>query len=171
MSTPNEQRGRLAQLWKDAAALELDAALVSALPNVRYLTGFTGSNALLLVTERQATLFTDPRYTLQARTESAGRGVKVVIAKKSLEDALTPRLAKLKRIGFENNRLSYRAWEHLQRNLPLSASLRAARAGIGGGEKRCHLERQYAIDLDGYCRIIGQRQPLSQPPVCTVSQG
>lgn len=48
-------------------------------------------------------------------------------------------------------------------SLPLSASLRAARAGIGGGEKRCRLERQYAIDLDGYCRIIGQRLPLPMP--------
>lgn len=124
MSTHSEQRARLAQLCKDAAALELDAALVSALPNVRYLTGFTGSNALLLVTERQSTLFTDPRYTLQAQTETAGSGVKVVIAKKSLEEALKPRLAKSKRIGFENNRLSYRAWEHLQRNLPLSAALK-----------------------------------------------
>lgn len=50
-------------------------------------------------------------------------------------------------------------------SLPLSRSLRAARAGIGGpvAEKRCRLERQYAIDLDGYCRIIGQRLPLPMP--------
>jgi hypothetical protein len=50
-------------------------------------------------------------------------------------------------------------------SLPLSRSLRAARAGIGAavGEKRCRLERQYAIDLDGYCRVIGQRLPLPLP--------
>jgi Xaa-Pro aminopeptidase len=116
-------KARLGLLRKDAAALELDAAIVSAPPNVRYLTGFTGSNAMLLVTERQATLFTDPRYTLQAKTETAG-GVKVVIAKGPLEAALTQRLAKLRRIGFENNRVPYRMWEHLQRALPLSAALK-----------------------------------------------
>ena len=114
---------RLAGLRQDAAALELDAALVTTAPNIRYLTGFTGSNAMLLVTERQATLLTDPRYTLQAKTETAGSGVKVIITKGPLETALTPRLKKLRRIGFENDRVQYRAWEHLQRSLPLSASL------------------------------------------------
>lgn len=44
-------------------------------------------------------------------------------------------------------------------SLPLSRSLRSARAG----DKRCALERQYAIDLDGYCRVIGQRLPLPMP--------
>ncbi|MFN0101765.1 MAG: M24 family metallopeptidase [Bryobacteraceae bacterium] len=123
MSTPNEHGGRLALLRQDVTEMELDAAIVSAPPNVRYLTGFTGSNGLLLVTERRATLLTDPRYTLQARTETAGSGVKTVIAKGSLEESLTPRLAKLRRIGFENNRMQFRAWEHLQRSLPLSAAL------------------------------------------------
>ena len=69
MSTPSDQRARLALLRKDLAASNLDAALVTSLPNVRYLTGFTGSNALLLVTGRQTLLYTDPRYTIQAETE------------------------------------------------------------------------------------------------------
>jgi Xaa-Pro aminopeptidase len=114
---------RLALLREDLAALEYDAALVSALPNVRYLSGFTGSNAMLLVTPDQATLFTDSRYTLQAKTETAGSGLKIIIARRSLEEAILPRLAKLRRIGFENNRVSYRAWEHLNRSLPLGAAL------------------------------------------------
>jgi len=120
MSTHSD---RLGLLLKDVAALELDAAIVTAPSNVRYLTGFTGSSGILLVTERQATLLTDPRYTLQAKTETAGSGVKVIIAKGPLDAALPPRLGKLRRIGFENNRVQYRAWEHLQRSLPLSASL------------------------------------------------
>ena len=114
---------RLALLREDLAALEYNAALVSALPNVRYLSGFTGSNGMLLVTAEQATLFTDSRYTLQAKAESAASGVKVIVAKRSLEEAILPRLAKQRRIGFENNRVSYRAWEHLNRSLPLGATL------------------------------------------------
>ena len=39
-------------------------------PNVRYLTGFTGSNAALLLTGERALLFTDPRYRTQASRES-----------------------------------------------------------------------------------------------------
>ncbi|MBA2768102.1 MAG: aminopeptidase P family protein [Sporichthyaceae bacterium] len=42
------------------------AALVTNLVNVRYLTGFTGSNAALLVTDGNAVLCTDGRYTIQA---------------------------------------------------------------------------------------------------------
>ena len=41
---------RLARLRTSLAASQLDALLVSALPNVRYLTGFSGSNGLVLVT-------------------------------------------------------------------------------------------------------------------------
>jgi Xaa-Pro aminopeptidase len=47
----------------------LDFLLITHLPNVRYLTGFTGSAGALLVGVRGATLFTDGRYTAQARQE------------------------------------------------------------------------------------------------------
>ena len=47
--------------------------LVTRLVNVRYLTGFTGSNAALLVTETGEVLATDGRYTTQAAEEAPGR--------------------------------------------------------------------------------------------------
>ena len=49
--------------------LKIDALLVSAPPNVRYLSGFTGDNGLLLLTPDSQTLFTDPRFTIQAAEE------------------------------------------------------------------------------------------------------
>lgn len=55
--------------------------LVTHLPDVRYLCGFTGSNAALAVTTKRAAMFTDGRYTSQAKEETKGAGV--VIAKKS----------------------------------------------------------------------------------------
>jgi Xaa-Pro aminopeptidase len=63
------------------AAAEVRALLVTHLPDVRWLCGFTGSNAALAVTATKAVLFTDGRYTAQARDET--RGARVVIAKKS----------------------------------------------------------------------------------------
>jgi Xaa-Pro aminopeptidase len=50
-------------------SLHSDALLVTHLPNIRYLCGFTGSAAILLVENSRATLFTDSRYALQARQE------------------------------------------------------------------------------------------------------
>lgn len=61
----------------------MDAMLVSALPNIRYLTGFSGSNALLLVTADGATLLTDFRYATQVKTE-VDPEVEVLIAPASL---------------------------------------------------------------------------------------
>ncbi len=54
------------------------AALVTHLPDIRYLTGFTGTNAALVVlsTPRSARLFTDGRYTAQARQEARGATVR-----------------------------------------------------------------------------------------------
>ena len=46
-----------------------DALLVTHLPNVAYLCGFTGSSGILLVEASSATLFTDSRYTFQAREQ------------------------------------------------------------------------------------------------------
>ena len=53
-------------------AVGAEAALVTRLVNVRYLTGFTGSNAALLVTDREDLLCTDGRYLTQAQQESPG---------------------------------------------------------------------------------------------------
>ena len=61
-------------------AAGLDALLVTHLPDVRYLCGFTGSNAVLVLGGGQAVLFTDGRYTGQAKAEA--RGTKIVIVTK-----------------------------------------------------------------------------------------
>jgi len=67
---------RAAMDKEDVAAL-----LVTHLPDVRWLCGFSGSNAALAVTAKTAVLFTDGRYTVQAKQET--RGARVVIAKTS----------------------------------------------------------------------------------------
>ncbi|WP_156753888.1 M24 family metallopeptidase [Actinokineospora pegani] len=68
MATHAHRRAALRQLL---AARELDALLVTDLVNIRYLTGFTGSNAALLVTHaEESSLFcTDGRYIEQAAVE------------------------------------------------------------------------------------------------------
>ncbi len=68
MSASHQARRQgLLELTRVAGA---EAALVTTLLNVRYLTGFTGSNAALLVTDGHAVLATDGRYTTQAVQQS-----------------------------------------------------------------------------------------------------
>jgi Xaa-Pro aminopeptidase len=65
----------------------LDALLVTHLPNVRYLTGFTGSAGLLLVRRADTTLITDFRYAAQAPQE-VGDAAHVLIDATSVWDRL-----------------------------------------------------------------------------------
>ena len=79
---PLDVAGRVRRL-RDRLPDEACAALVvSDLTNVRYLTGFTGSNATVLVTEDRLLFVTDGRYRDQAAEQLAGAGVDadVVIA-------------------------------------------------------------------------------------------
>lgn len=78
---PNSQNRRRDALRSTMRAAQVNTLLVTHLPDVRWLCGFTGSNAALAVTARGATLFTDGRYTTQAREET--QGARVAIAKKS----------------------------------------------------------------------------------------
>ena len=104
--------------------LKVDALLVSGLPNIRYLTGFAGDNAQLLITPGSQTLFTDPRYTIQASEESTCP-VKIH-SKGPLDQAVADRIRrkKLKRIGFEASRITYDVYLRLKQALPLGATLK-----------------------------------------------
>ncbi len=62
-------RQRLLRLRREIADRGLDALLITELVNVQYLTGFTGSSAVALVTPGEARLVTDFRYRLQALEE------------------------------------------------------------------------------------------------------
>lgn len=92
---------------------ELDALIVADILNVRYLSGFTGSYAVLLVTSDTAFLLTDGRYMEQAAMESPGCILELI------EISWVPTMLKLferveaRRIGFEDHALDYRTWSEL----------------------------------------------------------
>ncbi|MBL0172623.1 MAG: aminopeptidase P family protein [Gemmatimonadaceae bacterium] len=97
------------------ARADLDALLVSSLPNVRYLSGFSGSNALLLVTARECLLFTDFRYATQVADEVSD-AVTVRIEPSSLWTGLWAALGAqtgVERVGFESAHLWHRDFQRL----------------------------------------------------------
>src|SRR5215469_2536449 len=103
MSGVELRRRRAAELLVQPA---IDALLLSGLHNVRYLTGFTGSNAMLLLyRDGEAELFTDPRYTVQAKQQTDCR---VRIAKGGLTGAVLAeiRRKRARKVGFESDRLT-----------------------------------------------------------------
>ena len=82
--------------------------LVTNVVNVRYLVGFSSSNAALLVEPERVRLFSDFRYAEAAR---AVESVEFVETKRSLAAALAELLQG--RVGFEADAVSYASWETL----------------------------------------------------------
>ncbi|WP_419806901.1 M24 family metallopeptidase [Terriglobus sp.] len=76
------ERSRWKRLAKCLHAARLPALLITHLPDVRYLCGFTGSSAALVLlagtSQVRARLFTDGRYRDQARAEVRGATVRIV---------------------------------------------------------------------------------------------
>jgi Xaa-Pro aminopeptidase len=69
---------RIGQLRRRLTRAGFSGLLVSHLPDIRYLSGFTGSSAALAVTRRAARLFTDGRYAEQAAEEVKAAQVQIV---------------------------------------------------------------------------------------------
>lgn len=112
---PSGRERRLAALRASLVTAELDGLLVTSLPNIRYLTGFSGSNALLLVTARDTILFTDFRYQTQVAAES-GDVATVVVEATSLWTRLwsvLPQRAKVEVLAFESAHLTHADFQRL----------------------------------------------------------
>jgi Xaa-Pro aminopeptidase len=107
-------------LVEGLVASSLDGLLVTSLPNIRYLTGFSGSNALLFLTPAETWFFTDFRYESQVALEVTGVG-RVFIERSSLWKGLWAQLgarAGTAAFGFESGHLSHRDFQRLLEDGP-----------------------------------------------------
>jgi len=106
------RRTRLAARFPD---IGIDALLVTGQVNVRYLTGFTGTNGQLLATKEGGVLFTDPRYEEQSRREVPDLSERIYRQDLPAALAAAARELGLGRIGFESGSVSHRMWRRLER--------------------------------------------------------
>ena len=91
------------------SALNLEAMIVSNPSNIRYLTGFSGSNGTLLIIDAEATLFTDNRYAERAREEldAARSAVQLVIAPDVARPQVVERLRGVAKVGIEADHVTW----------------------------------------------------------------
>lgn len=106
---PLDVAARLPRLRARLQDAQCDALLVTHLTNVRYLTGFTGSAALLLVLPEGALFVSDGRYGEQAAEQLGAAGVEAEIAITSTEQRERVATAGegLARIGLEAESVSW----------------------------------------------------------------
>ena len=106
----------------------LDALVVTHLPSIRYLTGFSGSAGAVVLTRTRCILVVDFRYTTAARTLLDARGddaVELHRAEADYDESLVAvlRSERVKRVGIEG------AWMPVSRFNRLSAALGSAPPG------------------------------------------
>jgi len=127
----NEFEPRRRVIASGLAARKLDALLVSFGPNLRYLSGFTGSNGSMLVLPGRSILFTDPRYTIQAGQETTCQ-VRIAKGPLLLDVVAAVKRLGLKRIGYEPPHMTCEFFQSLHLHLPMSASLKPITGWVEG---------------------------------------
>lgn len=151
-----EVAARTDRLRAAMAAQGLDVVLISSLTNVRYLSGFTGSAAVVVVAVDQAVLFTDGRYATQAPEQIAAAGAPLgveVVAGVEQAGALARLLGSLDpaRLGLESEHISWAEALELERRVgqgralvPTAGLVAALRQDKDQGEV-ARIERACAI--------------------------
>jgi Xaa-Pro aminopeptidase len=112
-----EVAGRAGRLRAGLDDARVDGLLVTHLPNIRYLTGFTGSAALLLVDTDGLTFVTDGRYGDQAAEQLAAAGVEaaIVVGRTNAEqrEAVVAPSTNMTNVGLEADHVSWARQQEL----------------------------------------------------------
>ncbi|MFQ6014998.1 MAG: M24 family metallopeptidase [Anaerolineae bacterium] len=102
---------RLAKLRENLAAEEIDAIFITQAENRRYLSGFTGSAGILLISPKEAILATDFRYYEQVTKEAPD--FQLAKIKDKFINLLPELVSQIgaRRVGFESNHLTYAEYQ------------------------------------------------------------
>jgi Xaa-Pro dipeptidase len=139
--------------------LHVDALLVTHLPNVRYLTGFTGSSAAALISAERTVFVTDGRYGEQARRETGT--LERAISLDGLDGAIAEQASQMgaRRLGFEEMHLTVAAHRRLAESLEdielvgVDGAVEALRAGKDHDELDAIRRAQQATD-EAFDRVL-----------------
>jgi Xaa-Pro aminopeptidase len=179
---------RVEQVRKVLAEQRLEALIITQPENRRYLSGYTGSEGALFLTQDKAMLVTDFRYTEQAGREAPG--FDIVEASPALVGKELGHLAasdSARRVGFESQQVSYdqyQEWSSTVKGIelvPLKDTVESLRqikdegeldlirqaAAIGDGAiahirlfiKPGTTEKEVAWELESYMRTHGAEAP------------
>jgi Xaa-Pro aminopeptidase len=145
---------RLEELLGDS---ELDALIVTSLVNVRYLTGYTGTNGAVVVGRGRRAFLTDFRYMTQAARQVDGFDIEQG-RQDLLEDAAKHASG---RIGFEDHAMTVRAHERLRGFVAEGSELIAAGRLV---------ERLRAVKDEGELRAIRAAAALADEVLAGVPE-
>ncbi|XTR37293.1 M24 family metallopeptidase [Paraclostridium tenue] len=153
---------RVLKLREEMVRLNLDAVLIEDSKNKRYISGFTGTAGSIIITKEKNILFTDFRYTQQAKNQTNNFDIVEI----SRTNPITNFLKKMniKRLGFEDDKMSFATYSNYNKNLydtemvPLNGLMLNLRAIKD--EKELEIIRQASKIADnGFMHIINFIKP------------
>jgi len=158
--TFSERTFRLEEIF---SASKIDGLIFFNMSNIRYFSGFTGSEGVLLVDAGQSVLFIDGRYTFQARLET--HGIKIIECVDKIEATVAEiKKLKLKRIGFEADFVTLATYKKMiscfqrEKLIALADELRMLRAYKDETEIAL-MKKAARISFSSVDRVIEQIKP------------
>jgi Xaa-Pro aminopeptidase len=162
---PLDVSDRLDRLRETLPDAGVDGLLVTAAANIRWLTGFTGSAGLLLVTPQRAVLTSDGRYRTQTEEQLAEAGVAqavdIVIGGVQVQrEALVAAWGATANLGLEADDVTWsgqRAWDEALGSdvalVPTRGCVEALRQVKDAGEV-ARMERAAAIADEALASVV-----------------
>ncbi|MCM3738759.1 Xaa-Pro peptidase family protein [Oceanobacillus luteolus] len=141
----------------------LDAILIASPINRRYISGFTGTAGVAIISENNALFITDFRYTEQAAAQA--EGFEIIEHKQGLESEIKKQLNALqvKRVGFEKDHTTYGQYETYKKTfdvelLPVSGLVESLRT-IKSPEELAVMKQAAKIADDAFTHIQSYIKP------------
>ncbi len=154
---------RIDKLKKIFSAGKIDGLIFFNMNNIRYLSGFTGSDGVLLISAGKTSLLVDGRYTFQAGLEA--KDIQVIEYKDKVEGIIQAiKKLRLERVGFEENSITLEMYNRLARGVPkekfiaLGNHLRLIRACKDESEITL-LKKAAEISSSAVKSLVGQIEP------------
>jgi len=155
---------RLTKLREALTTEGLDAILIAQPENRRYLSGFTGSAGVLLISQDQAILATDFRYYEQVEKQAPDfRLAKITDKFKTLLPELVHQVG-AKRVGFESAHLTvdqYKEWEEVAEGfelVPTKELVEGIRA-VKDENEQSKIRKSIALADEAFVHIVGVIEP------------
>jgi Xaa-Pro aminopeptidase len=141
----------------------VDGILFFSPENIRYLTGFSGSEGYLFVEKDTNLLLVDSRYITQAHEET--KDCRVILIDKGIK-GVAAQISSfgLKRLGFEAQSISVAIFEQLQENMqetelvPIKDDLERLR-GLKGDEEITLIKKAVQVAEEAWKKVLGMVKP------------
>lgn len=155
-------KNRVLKLRAEMERLNLDAILIEESKNKRYISGFTGTAGSIIITKEKNILFTDFRYTQQAKNQTEDFEIVEISRTNPITNFLNE--MDMKRLGFEDDKMSFSTYSNYKEALsstemiPLKGLMLDLRAIKD--EKELEVIRQASKIADnGFKYILGFIKP------------